>query len=44
MIVAPIPYIGQNGPLRKPVLISFLSHIERNTDSITHPKNEYKMK
>ena len=40
IIIAPNPYIGQNDPIRNPVLISFFSQIVLTILSKTHPKNE----
>lgn len=43
-MIAPIPYMGQYGPLRKPVFIIFFSQMDLYTDSIIHPRNEYIIK
>ena len=40
IIIAPNPYIGQNGPIKNPVFIIFLSHIVLTVLSKIHPKNE----
>ena len=44
IITAPIPYIGQNGPYRKPLFTGFLTIIVLYMDSKPHPKNEYIIK
>ncbi len=36
--VAPVPYKGSSGPVRKPLLINFLSLIETKVLSYIHPK------
>ena len=44
IIIAPQPYMGQNGPFKKPVFIIFLSQTVLTTLSKIHPKKEYTMK
>ena len=40
-IVAPKPYIGQIGPLRKPLFTNFPVLQAAKETSTHHPKNEY---
>ena len=37
---APTPYTGHTGPFRNPLFTNFLSVIEHNVDSYTHPAQE----
>lgn len=44
IIIAPTPYMGQNGPSKKPRFISFPSKVLAYVTSNIQPRNEYKKK
>jgi hypothetical protein len=44
IITAPNPYIGQSGPVKKPLFTNFFSITDFDTDSKSQPAKEYNMK
>ena len=41
---APVPYIGQYGPIKKPLAVNFFALTETSVTSINQPINEYSIK